>query len=121
MRARALRLRGWPTVEIAGVPPRAASPRLRSHLFFSFAGVSLGARRTQPTCRSGRSGKAAVFYHHFSLILPRGNFDYPSGSVSDSRALTYVMGKARWMLMLLSRTVRSHSNYPLTGSDINVR
>ena len=64
-------------------------PRLRSDLSFSgFAGVSLGAGRTQRargscgprrTCRSGRSGKAAVFYHHFSLILPGGNFDYASG------------------------------------------
>jgi hypothetical protein len=60
-------------------------PRLRSDLSFSgFAGVSLGAGRTQRargscgprrTCRSGRSGKAAVFYHHFSLILPGGDFD----------------------------------------------
>jgi hypothetical protein len=64
-------------------------PRLRSDLSFSgFAGVSLGAGRTQRargscgprrTCRSGRSGKAAVFYHHFSLILPGGDFDYASG------------------------------------------
>ena len=64
----------------------ARPPRLWSDLLLSgFAGVSLGAGRTQRargsrrTCRPGRSGKAAVFYHHFSLILPGGNFDYASG------------------------------------------
>src|ERR1700724_4242308 len=57
-------------------------PRLWSDLLLSgFAGVSLGAGRTQRargsrrTCRPGRSAKAAVFYHHFSVILPGGNFD----------------------------------------------
>ena len=29
--------------------------------------------------RSGRAGKAAIFYHHFSLILAGGDFDYASG------------------------------------------
>ena len=64
----------------------ARPPRLWSDLLLSgFAGVSLGASRTQRargswrTCRPARSGKAAVFYHHFSLILPGRNFDYASG------------------------------------------
>jgi hypothetical protein len=59
--------------------------RLWSDLLFGgFAGVALGAggahraRGSRRTCRPGRSGKAAVFYHHFSLILPGSNFDYAS-------------------------------------------
>ena len=62
--------------------------RGRGLLFSGFAGFSLGSGGSQRargscgprrTCRSGRSGKAAVFYHHLSLILPGGNFDYASG------------------------------------------
>src|SRR3974390_3116484 len=65
--------------------------RLWSDLLLSgFAGISLGSGRTHRargsywpwrTCRSGWSGrsrKAAIFYHYFSLILPGGDFDYAS-------------------------------------------
>jgi hypothetical protein len=60
-------------------------------LLGGFAGISLGSGRTRRTrgpcgprrtCRSGRSrwsGKPAILYHHFTLVLPRANFDYASG------------------------------------------
>jgi hypothetical protein len=84
----------------------ARPPRFRSDLLFSgFAGVPLGTGRTRRTrrscgsrrscgprrtCRSGRSGwsrrsrKAAVSYHHFSLILAGGDFDDASGGKLSS-------------------------------------
>ena len=60
-------------------------------LLGGFAGVSLGSgrthrargscgpRRTSRSGRSDRSGKATIFYHHFSLILPGGNLDDAGG------------------------------------------
>jgi hypothetical protein len=60
-------------------------------LLSGFAGISLGSGRThrargsfgpRRTCWSGRSrwsGKSAILYHHFSLVLPRANLDYASG------------------------------------------
>jgi hypothetical protein len=65
-------------------------------LLGGFAGVSLGSGRThrtrgscgpRRTCRSGRSrrsGKAAVFYHYFSLILPGADFDSSGGKLRSN-------------------------------------
>jgi hypothetical protein len=56
-----------------------------------FAGISLGSGRThrargsftpRRTCWSCWSGKSAILYHRFSLVLPRANFDYASGGNS---------------------------------------